>query len=364
MLESSNSRKCIVGPSHIVRWRYLFKNVLNQLPQFDTYAVGGLPIWDTELLSFLKDAEHKYDEIYVLVGDFRFGNGLFTNQEKRHFGIIRNNINNINDSLLYEKSLSALDEISKKPNVKLLFWDLYLREFINKKSGRYVDKGKYSHPLWNYKIVQDRYRDITIPLNELDQLNLEYLYIDSSLHPSILGYNFLFNIFMGKTITDSLLSSMKMKYEIDRKLYCSNPTVLTGNSTFFRTINLYLSKGIISVNINTQLSRADDALFTKRKDDRRIIVYSESKSESEKVKIMSYVEKSNWKEKVHYELSPVKESIPSELTFEITNDIPCFLFMFAVLQHSLKTSSLNNFDIKYYKESLNQIFIRNCLCLS
>lgn len=364
MLESNYSRKCIVGPSHIVRWRYLFKNILNQLPRFDTYAVGGLPIWDPELLSFIKDAEHNYDEIYVLVGDFRFGNSLFTQKDKRHLGIIKHNISNINDTILFEKSLNALDEISKIPNVKLLFWDLYLREFINKKSGRYIDNGEYSHPLWNYKKIQDRYRDITIPLSELDQLNLEYLYIDSSLHPSILGYNFLFNIFTGETVTCSFLSSMKMKYDIDRKLYCSSPTVLTGNGIFFRTINLYLSKGIISGSINIHLSRADDALFTKRKDDRRIIVYSESKSESEKFKIITYVDKANWKDKVHYELSTLKELTPPELTFEITNDIPCFLFMFAVLQHSLKVSSLNNFDINYYKDSLNQTFIRNCLCLS
>lgn len=364
MLESNNSRKCIVGPSHIVRWRYLFKNVLNQLPQFDTYAIGGLPVWDTELLAFLKDAEHKYDEIYVLVGDFRFGNSFFTKQERRHFGIIKNNINNVNDSIIYEKCLNALDEISKISNVKLLFWDLYLREFINKKSGKYINEGKYAHPIWNYNIIQDRYRYITIPLSELDQLNLEHLYIDSSLHPSILGYNLLFNIFAGKTVSNSLLSCMKLKYDIDRQLYCSNPTVLTGNSTFFRTINLYLSKGIISANINTQLSRADDALFTKRKDDRRIIVYSESKSESEKVKIKSYVEKSSWKDKVHFELSPLKELISPALAYEITNDIPSFLFMFAVLQHSLKASSINNFDINYYKESLNQTFTRNCSCLS
>lgn len=364
MLESINSRKCIVGPSHIVRWQYLFKNVLTQLPRFDSYAIGGLPIWDEELLFFIKDTGHKYDEIYVLVGDFRFGNGCFNKEEKRHLGISKDNINDVNDAILLDKSLNALDEISKLSNVKLIFWDLYLREFINKKSGRYTENEEYKHPLWNYGFIQDRYNDKIITLSELDQLNLEYLYIDSSLHPSILGYNFLFNIFTGQSVTNSFFSSLRMKYEIDKHIHSSSPTVITGNSTFFRTINLYLTKGIISGSINIQLSRADDALFTKRKDGRRVIVYSESKTESEQIKIKSYVEKSNWKEKVHCELSYIKELIPSELIFEITNDIPCFLFVYAILQHSIKTSSLDNFDIYIYKESLNQTFIRNCLCLS
>lgn len=80
------SRKCIVGPSHIVRWQHLFSNTLTDLPAFDHYAIGGLPIWDNELISFLNDAEDKYDEIYVLVGDFRFGNDLFSEIKKRHLG--------------------------------------------------------------------------------------------------------------------------------------------------------------------------------------------------------------------------------------------------------------------------------------
>ncbi|MGL5602837.1 MAG: hypothetical protein ACRDD5_18395 [Silvania sp.] len=364
MSGSINNRKCIVGPSHIVRWQHLFKNVLTQLPCFDSYAIGGLPIWDDELLSFLKDSGHKYDEIYVLVGDFRFGNGFFNKQLKRYLGISKDNINNTNDSILLDKSLLALDQISELPNVKLVFWDLYLREFINKKSEKYTNNGEYNHPLWNYDFIQNRYSDNTITLSELDKLNLEYLYIDSSLHPSIFGYNFLFNIFTGQSVIDSFVASLKMKYDIDKKLHCPTPTVITGNSTFFRTVNLYIAKGIISGSLNFQLSRADDALFTKRKDDRRIIVFSESKNEPEQTKIKVYVEKSNWKEKMHYELSNIKHLVPSELASEITNDIPCFLFVYAVLQHSLKTDSLDDFDIYTYKESLNRTFIRNCLCLS
>lgn len=364
MLESSNSGKCIVGPSHIVRWQYLFNNTLTKLPRFDTYAVGGLPIWDENLLTFLKDAEHRYDEIYVLVGDFRFGNGCFDKNNIKKFGISKENINDVNDSILFKRCLNSLDELSKLKGVKLIFWDLYLREFINKKSGRYTNNGRYNHPLWNYSFVQDRYYDKTISLDELDNLNLEHLYIDSSLHPSILGYNFLFNVITGQAVTVSFLSSLRMKHEIDKKLHLSKPTIITGNGVFFRIINLYLSKGIFSVNASAQLSRADDALFTKREDDRRLIVFSESKDELELMRIKSYLGKSNWKDKVLCDLSDFKKNIPSTLIFEITNDMPSFLFFYAAFHHAVNEYSHDEFDIYSYQESLNQLFIRNCLCLS
>lgn len=142
MKESHNSKTCVVGPSHIVRWQYLAETTLTSLPRFDSYAVPGLPIWDAELVSFLKSSEDRYDDIYVMVGDFRFGNEIFsTPGRNRYLAIKKENINKNNDKELMEKSIQALDEIGKLKNVKFVFWDLYIREFINKKAGNYTDNG-------------------------------------------------------------------------------------------------------------------------------------------------------------------------------------------------------------------------------
>lgn len=358
------SRKCIVGPSHIVRWQHLFSSTLTDLPVFDHYAVGGLPIWDYELISFLKSVEDKYDEIYILVGDFRFGNDLFSETKKRNLGIKKENISIENDSALLKKAIEALDVIYNIKNVKIIFWDLYLREFLNKKTGRYVINKRYQHPLWNYDFFQRRYCHKIIDLSLLNSLNVDLLFVDSSLHPSILGYCFLFNLFTNKSVTDSFLSSLRLKGEVDKDLYCKHPSVIIGNGPFFRLIQLYISKGIISLPSNVDLYRADDALFTRRKEVRTLIFFSESKTENDIKKSEVHIEKSNWGRKIHFELSYLKEMKCRDIIFEITNDLPSFLFLYAVLHHVFNDGTLTNFDIASYKKSLNNHFRRNCLCLS
>jgi hypothetical protein len=358
------SRKCIVGPSHIVRWQHLFSNTLTDLPAFDHYAIGGLPIWDNELISFLNDAEDKYDEIYVLVGDFRFGNDLFSEIKKRHLGIKKDNINIGNDTALLKRAIEALDVICKIKNVKIIFWDLYLREFLNKKTGRYVINKHYQHPLWNYDFFKRRYCHKNIDLSLLDSLNIDLLFVDSSLHPSILGYCFLFNLFTDQSVTDSFLSSLRLKGEVDKDLYCRHSSVIIGNGPFFRTIQLYISKGIISLPSNVQLYRADDALFTKRKEVRTLIFFSESKSGDDLKKSELHIERSNWARKIHFELSYVKENTHREAMFEITNNLPSFLFLYSILHHVFNNGTHTNFDSCSYKKLLNNHFRRSCLCLS
>lgn len=295
MKENHNSKKLIVGPSHIVRWQYLSTTTLTNLPKFDSYALPGLPIWDPDLLSFLKEVEGEYEEVYVLVGDFRFGNEIFSvPNRKRHLGINKENINDTNDSELLKKSIAALDCICKIKNVKIVFWDLYFREFSNRQRGNYTKNDIYQHPFWNYNFFQNKYSHKTIELSLLDSINIDLLFVDSSVHPSILGYCFLFNLFSNQSVIDSFLSSLRLRNDIDKDLYYDIPSAIIGNGSFFRTVQLYVTKGIISSFPNVLLSRADDALFTKRKETRTLFFFSESQNEESEKKCVRYIENSTW----------------------------------------------------------------------
>ncbi|WP_225759647.1 hypothetical protein [Leclercia sp. Marseille-Q4284] len=365
MKESNNATTCILGPSHIVRWQYLAKTTLTGLPKVDSYALPGLPIWDPELISFLKAAENEYEQIYVLVGDFRFGNEIFSApHKKRHLAIKKENINNQNDKELLIKALEALDEIYKIKNVRFIFWDLYLREFINKRAGNYTENNIYQHPLWNYCFFQNRYSQKTVELSSLDDLNIDLLFVDSSLHPSILGYCFLYNLFSDQSVIDSYLSSLRLKGEIDKDLYYAHPSTIIGNGSFFRTVQLHITKGIISAFPNVLLSRADDALFAKRKETRTLFFFSESQNEDGVQKCLKYVENSNWAKNIHVELLLLKEKLSHEAMVEITDGRPSFLFIFSILHSSFNGRSIQEMDIDFYKERLNNLFRKNCKNLS
>ena len=68
-----NTRRLIVGPSHVVRWENGVKNsTLKNIEDTSYFACGGLPIWDKELFKYIKEHQDEFDEITILVGDFGF----------------------------------------------------------------------------------------------------------------------------------------------------------------------------------------------------------------------------------------------------------------------------------------------------
>lgn len=362
MKESHNSKTCVVGPSHIVRWQYLANTTLTSLPRFDSYAVPGLPVWDGELISFLKSSANQYNNIYVMVGDFRFGNEIFSAPgRKRYLAIKKENINKDNDRQLMDKSIQALDEISKLNNVKFVFWDLYIREFANKKAGKYTIDGKYQHPIWNYEFFKERYGDKSVDLSQLDSINIDFLFVDSSLHPSILGYCFFYNLISNNSVIDSLMSCLRLKGNIDKDLYYSVPSTIVGNGAFIRTMQLFITKGIISPFPNILLSRADDALGTKRKETRTLFFVSESQDENGVKKCLRYVENSTWAKNVHLELIHLKEKLSHEAMVEITGGRPSFLFVYALLHYLFNEDLTKEFDVDFYKARLSNLFYRDCL---
>lgn len=223
------------------------------------------------------------------------------------------------------------------------------------------DNGKYQHPLWNYEFFKERYGDKSVDLSLLDSINIDFLFVDSSLHPSILGYCFLYNLISNNSVVDSIFSCLRLKGEIDKDLYYSTPSTIVGNGSFIRTMQLFITKGIIAPFPNILLSRADDALGTKRKETRTLFFVSESKDEDGIKKCLRYVENSTWAKNIHLDLIHLKEKLGHKAMVEITGGRPSFLFVYALLHYLFNENQTKELDIDFYKVKLNDLFKRNCL---
>ncbi|MDP5129523.1 MAG: hypothetical protein NWQ54_01475 [Paraglaciecola sp.] len=193
---SKSDKTLIIGPSHVVRWKYFIEN--NSFPDVrdnvDFIGIAGCPIWHDAILSNL-ESYSIYKKIFIMVGDFRFGNKIFESSTMEDaFGIKKEFINEFNDRALYERSIQALIDIRARlgDKVKFIFWDLILRENRNRLNGRYINAGFYAHPVWNYSEIQANFDSSSIDFREvISSPILTSFFIDNSNHPTMLGYSFL-----------------------------------------------------------------------------------------------------------------------------------------------------------------------------
>lgn len=198
---NDKSLKVIFGPSHIYRIELAIKNRL--IPdikgKYKFVRKGGMPIWSQLVVDEL-NSESERDVLFI-VGDFRFGNKIL--EEKLYpsldvtgdySGIEKRLISKESDTILYRMCMQKILDIieSEKGSVSFLFWDLSIREYENRKKGNHIDNGVYRHPVWNYseseRLVSRNIVDSRDILDDGDKL-----YIDSSAHPSIMGFAYLSN---------------------------------------------------------------------------------------------------------------------------------------------------------------------------
>ncbi len=329
-----NRKKLIIGPSHIVRFKNFIETYCPNLDSFEFKAVGGLPIWHPVIQDFIKHKERDFSEIIILVGDFRFGNQICSDashtlvgvpQQNKYLGIEKKNLNFENDKFMYELSLNALQVLSGNKKIKLIFWDLFFREILNYKNVKYLSGNKYKHPIWNYKSDSSLFGNV-ISLMPLYDYDCEFLVIDSSLHPSILGFYFLLCLFLGNDSELSLLKTLKFRAFFNKKIIFRNEYIICGDGVFFRTLKFYLSIGAICLPNKLCLSRADDALFTKRTCKENLIFFSENFSNNEKYqKTKIFVSHAKYKSKVIRD-----SSIPlgqKRFLSEITHSTPNLVFL-------------------------------------
>lgn len=232
----------IIGPSHIVRWlHFLDTELLPDIRKNITFhGKGGSPVWCDFIKNERKNFK-KYDEIYIFVGDFRFGNKYLKNQNswRNQHGIDKDLINYENDKKLYDLCIKTCIEIIQEcggDKVKFIFWCLAFRELQNIESNKYMQNLNYSHPIWNLKNIEEKFKDNIIPLH--GNVNKSFV-IDSSSHPSILGYSYLH-----KTIVQNKPHTTKNNIPIEKLIDVTKYDVI-GDSILIDEINNQINRGVI-----------------------------------------------------------------------------------------------------------------------
>lgn len=246
----------VVGPSHCVRFKHAMETA--QLPvtqqEFVFIGVGGMPIWSPRVTRELA-ANGGCAAPFFIVGDFRFGNGILKNTTgelafpvaREYLAVDKDLINEENDKLLYNLSMKAAGAIVKEiPAARLFFWDLTIREFENRSGGRYQVDGVYKHPVWNLDTVLNSFHDVAV--DSRDMLSCaERLFIDSSGHPSLLGWIYMLQRVEARSDVDLATLVSKFDRAFDqalRKLFGDRSFVITGDSKFTRILDKFAKLGI------------------------------------------------------------------------------------------------------------------------
>lgn len=250
-----------------MRWKHAIdSNILPNLENIELYGKGGNPIWSNYSEEAEENFDH-FDEVIYIVGDFRFGNKYLSKPSiSNQFGVSKELITPENDQVLYKKVMEKCEDLVSKfgVKVKFLFWDLALREYKNKKKKRYIKNGNYEHPTWNLNHVENKFFHNIISLTDVDVSNF---YIDSSNHPSIQGYQFLYK-----------LLTKKEKKSLPFKININNDVVLCGDSVFVKTYNNYIDLGIIRSKKIEEVFLSQVNSFSKKNKNKKIIFISNIRS--------------------------------------------------------------------------------------
>lgn len=263
LLSTTSLDKLIVGPSHIVRWKNHRRHGLLDTPcNKDAFVgFGGAPIWSKRLFESAVFAAKPGQEILFMVPDFRFGNSVTIGMSELpagafldgHSGINSKALNLNNDQLMYQLCMKALPHWRDKfPNtIRFCFWDLLCRQIQDRLLKKHVTTKKYHHPVWNLKEIQDAFpAENIIDLNPLlsePMHELNCLYIDSSSHPSQIGYKMVENCFLYKM--DARSAYIKAKNDVNSKIIKAlklltsknkRSLLLTGRSVWLDTLARYL----------------------------------------------------------------------------------------------------------------------------
>ena len=275
--------KYIIGPSHCVRLKHAIKT--EQIDRFidieNIDGMGGRPTWSIEIKKTIKNILKNNPSalIYIFVSDFRFGNKIITDDfsihiKKEYLAVDKNLINEKNDSILFEFCQKNIDTlINDYPeNIKLLFWDLALREQININERKYFSsENKYLHPTWNISEINSKYSNVLIGLQFINSTSYQRLFIDSSLHPSLFGFIVIKKIiFHPSNISEDDFNQIEKSYDsFILNLFNSIPikekTVITGGSKFTRILQRYINEKHILLPELVKLIPLDSAI-NKRND--------------------------------------------------------------------------------------------------
>lgn len=261
--------RLIFGPSHIYRLELAIRNRL--IPEiegrYQFVRKGGMPIWSP----LVREAIRKTDcaSMFFIVGDFRFGNMIFRDRIYPDLdpgvelnGIDKDMITPDNDLMLYRMCLQHLTDIARTSPVApdYLFWDLSIRESENRSKVRYQQDGTYRHPVWNYDEVADRFGDRTVDSRDILP-DGRLLYIDSSAHPSTLGFAYLWHKIHGRTDFDIRDKQRQLQESLSEAFATAcgtEPVHGIGTSAFVRYMNQHAANGTIPLPANFTFQATND----------------------------------------------------------------------------------------------------------
>lgn len=248
----------ITGPSHAHRLRNCNRTGQTNLSFGEVVGVGGMPIWSPRIKSYLT----RYKNCFHIVGDFRFGNRILYNvnspeeiasSDKEFTAVDKGLISAENDKIMFEAAKIALDSIvvHNTGETKLLFWDLSIREFEARRDQRYTFNGKYEHPTWNLSSILTRYPSAIDTTDLLDDASA--FYVDSSAHPSIIGWAYIFDRILERNRSASELKAQfhhifNLIFDcIKNESAEFDEVYILGNSKFVRILSSFKDKGVISL---------------------------------------------------------------------------------------------------------------------
>lgn len=283
----------IIGPSHVVRWQRLklFFGIHE-----DFLGIGGLPIWH-KIVQTSSKTEHRF----ILVGDFRFGNAYDITQDESDAYLVKKELISPEiDKLMFDKSLSSVENLDCE-NTRLVFWCLLIREYNNINSRKYCDKGTYRHPIWNLAEVEGRFKN-AIQLSEVIKQDLDFLFIDSSNHPSIYGYYFLKKIYEGLSPRTALFKTSLIKKEFSSifDYFLRYGYLISGTANTFRLIKDYLKRGILDMRKvgGFHIREADEALFSSYKFHKNLIYFAKDQDARPDEAALTFFDKAPYQNKL------------------------------------------------------------------
>ncbi|HTM81128.1 hypothetical protein [Asticcacaulis sp.] len=253
----------VFGPSHVLRWRNHIRNgvIKSPIPPEHFFGEGGVPIWSKKLFDAACAVSlNSSERIGVLVGDFRFGNKICLNLieddtvlQDGYTAIDINAITPDYDREMHNRVLRGLEywhnHFGKK--IRYIFWCLFGRQVQDRLAGHHIINNSYKHPTFNYSELVETLPELDIvdlqPLLHLPMHDVIRLFVDTSLHPSQIGYLLLNNLlFTDLKAVDAYrmavndIESELCQFAQEISTRRGRKTIFTGRSIWLDTLVRYL----------------------------------------------------------------------------------------------------------------------------
>lgn len=261
MVNNPSNVTLVAGPSHVVRWSWHVRDGVVDSPlEWDRFiGRGGAPIWHASLLRQAVEAAGAEASVVVLVGDFRFGNGILLANPvpsgvlvDEFMGVTAGAMTPEHDQAMLQRGLAGLRAWHETygDQARYVLWDVFGRQVQDRLAGRHIADGHYRHPVFNYDEIAAALPGLDIvdlaPLLRLPQHDVSRLFIDGSNHPSQIGYLLLnglvFDRLEVREAYDRAVATVEELLTLAQKISESagRPVLLTGRSAWLDTLSRYM----------------------------------------------------------------------------------------------------------------------------